>query len=139
MDDAELIRLKGIITVHEKRLDEIEKRINTDNHKESVKPNSLREFVLGKKPKTDTDKIVAVGYHLVCFTSVQALNINDIDRGLREARETPPKNINLAILGNVKKGYMMELKEKKDGMKSWTLTNDGMSYVENGLKKVKDS
>ncbi len=52
-----------------------------------------------------------------------------------EAKEIVPGNINYKVIMNIKKGFIMEAKEKKDDLKAWTLTTTGERFVKNGLKQ----
>ena len=60
-------------------------------------------------------------------------NTKDLAEGFRSAKEPPPTNMNDKVNLNIRKGHMMEAKEKKDKSKAWVLTNSGEKFVEEGL------
>lgn len=76
-----------------------------------------------------------IGYYLEHYKDISPFNAKDLEDGFREARESVPKNINLMVIRNIEKGRMMEAEQKKDDLKSWTLTNTGERAVEEGFKK----
>ena len=126
--------IKKQLENHEKRICSLEaqppkKEISTG------KKLSVKEFIISKKPKTDVDKTLVIGYYLEINDDCSPFNAKDVEGGFRNAKETPPKNINDAINKNIRKGFMMEAKEKKDGKMAWELTNLGEECVESGFEK----
>jgi len=97
----------------------------------------MNEFFLDKKPRTDADKTLVIGYYLEQYRDLTSFNVDDLEEGFREIKEPVPKNVNLAVIHNIKKGYMMEANQKKNDKKAWTLTNSGVRFVEDGLKREK--
>jgi len=114
---------------HERRISALEstpaKKIQAEGKRLSVK-----EFLLTKKPGDDVQRTLVIGYYLEHFESMDSFNIRDLADGFRAAKEPPPININDKVNLNIRKGYMMEAKEKKDKSKAWVLTNSGEKFVE---------
>ena len=135
MNDYEVAKILETLKEHTDRLNKIEKILGANRQDTIDNQDSIRTFLIEKGPKSDVDKVLVVGYYLDRVEQRPGFNVEDIENGIREAKEIAPRNTNLALIGNVKRGLMMENKEKKDGMKTWTLTNDGVGFVENGLKK----
>jgi hypothetical protein len=100
-----------------------------------VKEISIKEFILSKKPKDDVQKTLAIGYFLEQHQHYTSFNVKDIESGFRASKEKVPLNIPDKIQMNLKKGQMMEAKEKKDNIKAYVLTNSGDRYVENNFQK----
>lgn len=121
----------------EHRVSELERNESTNVQPKpgSAKPISIKEFILEKKPKNDTQKTLTIGYFLEQYDSVSTFNIDDVAMGFDKAKEAAPKNINLCLFYNVKKGHMMEGSQKKDNKKSWQLTNTGIKFLEGGFAK----
>lgn len=119
-----------------KRLDDFEMRLKRIEDRFVAEPAriakalSIREFLIEKQPKSDVEKTFIIGYYLETLRNLGSFNTRDLGDGFREAKENIPANINLAVIGNVQKGYFMEAKEKKESLKAWTLTNSGISYFE---------
>jgi nitrogen regulatory protein PII-like uncharacterized protein len=132
MSPSELEEIRKILAQHEKRISNLE-RLFISKPKKIKKELSFKEFILQKQPKNNVEKVLVVGYYLEHYRGISPFNIKDLEAGFREAKEVAPKNINLAVLQNVSKGTMMEAKEKKDNLKTWTLTIKGESAVENKL------
>ncbi len=128
--------IKKILDDHEKRIQKLEKLLES-KPVQTKKQISIKEFILTKKPKNDVEKTLVIGYYLENFRGMSSFNAKDLEDGFREAKEKPPKNINDMVNKNIKKGFMMETKERKDKLKAWTLTSTGERFVENGLKKEK--
>ena len=117
---------------HESRISALEstpaKKMQAEGKKLSVK-----EFLLTKKPTDDVQRTLAIGYYLEYFESMDRFNVRDLADGFRSAKEPLPTNINDKVNLNIRKGHMMEAKEKKDKSKAWVLTNSGEKFVEEGL------
>jgi len=127
--------IKKILDDHENRIKALENKILGKEMQKREKPISLKEFMLSIKPTSDVQKTLIIGYFLEKYEGFQCFNASDIENGFSNAKEPVPNNINLCVIKNIKKGYMMEFKEKKDNMKSWVLTNSGERAVENGFQK----
>jgi hypothetical protein len=123
-----------------KKLAELESRLSTlegrtDKRTAEDKKLSVKEFLLTKKPTDNVQRTLAIGYYLEHFESMDRFNVRDLTDGFRSAKEPPPININDKVNMNIRKGYMMETKEKKDKSKAWVLTNSGEEFVEKGLSE----
>jgi len=128
-------KIKKIFEDHEKRIRVLEDLFGDKEVQKSRKKMSIKEFILSKKPESDIQKTLVIGYYLENYEDLPSLNSTDLEDGFRSAKEKVPNNINLCVIRNISKGYMMEAKEKKDNLKSWNLTNSGERFVENGFKK----
>ena len=130
--------LASVVSRLTKRLDEYEARLRKVEGyfaPESAKPakaTSVREFLIIKQPKSDVEKTLIIGYFLERMRGLSSFNAKDLNEGFREAKENVPANINLAVIGNIQKGYFMDAGEKKEGLKAWTLTNHGLNVFEEG-------
>lgn len=129
-----LNEIKKILGQHEIRISELENRRKSTNEIE-MKELSIKEFFLQKKPKSDPEKTLLVGYFLEHYRGASAFNSRDLTEAFREAKEKFPSNISRTINDLIKRGYVMETKDKKEGLKSWTLTSSGERFVENELGK----
>jgi hypothetical protein len=127
--------IKTILENHEKRISELEKFLPKDQTILSNKRLSIKEFVLSKNPKNDTDKTLIICYFLEKNKCIIPFNIRDIESGYRNAKEPLPKNLGDKVQMNIKKGFLMLAKNKKDDLLAWELTSSGEKYVENGFKK----
>lgn len=117
---------------HERRISALEG--STQKIKNKGKELSIKEFILAKNPADDVQKTLVIGYYLEHFGGASAFNARDLTEGFRSAREPVPGNINDKVNLNITKGYMMPVKEKKDKLKAWILTNSGERFVEEDLK-----
>jgi hypothetical protein len=99
------------------------------------KPKTLAEFFREKKPATDLDKTLLVAYFLEKFEHQEAVNVDDLAQAYLSAKEKIPSNINDAVNKNVRKGTMMEIREKKNGKKAWLVSRTGEELVELGFGK----
>jgi hypothetical protein len=113
---------------HERRITSLEKLFA--GKPEVIKKISVNEFLLEKNPEDELQKVLAIAYYLEKYEGYQVYNVKDIDNQYRSAKEKPPLNLSDKLQKNVKKGYLMEAKEKKDGLKAYTLTNKGLKFVE---------
>ena len=118
---------------HEKRISKLEKLLRS-KPQDVKKEISIKELILSKKPKSDVQKTLLIGYYLEKYRGVSFFNAKDLEEGFKESKEKVPSNINNKVYGNVKKGHMMELKKKKGELKTWNLTITGERFVENDFK-----
>ena len=125
---------KRILEDYEKRICVLEKIFKTSPEKIN-KGVSIKEFIISKNPKGDVQKALVIGYYLEKNKGMSSFNVANLEEGFRESKEQVPNNLNLIAIQNIKKGHFMESKEKKDNIKSWSLTSTGEKFVENDLKK----
>lgn len=122
-----------------KKLEDLDKRVSalegtpTSKMQTEGKRLSVKEFLLTKKPTNDVQRTLTIGYYLEHFESMDRFNIRDLSDGFRSAKEPPPANMNDKVNMNIRKGHMMEAKERKDKSKAWILTNSGEKLVEEGM------
>ena len=132
MNDIDTGKIIEKLEELEKRLDKLErvpgKQVNEG------KVLSLKEFMLNKKPSDDLQKTLVIGYYLEHYSGEKSFNVRDLVEGFRSARESVPGNVNNKVDINIRKGHMMDAKEKKDKLKAWVLTNSGEKFVGNELK-----
>lgn len=132
--EKEINQIKNKLDNYEKRISALE-RLSAIKSGGTKKKISVKEFILAKKPKNDNQKTLAIGYYLENCENLSSLNRKDLEEGFRSAKEGVPANINDRVNQNIKKGYMMKTKEKKNNLQAWTLTNSGTRYVENDFKE----
>jgi hypothetical protein len=99
------------------------------------KKTSAKEFLMTKNVKSDTQKVVALGYFLEHTEGMESFNVNDLEEVFRSAKEKVPGNMNDAVNKNISRGFLMEAAVKKDAKKSWCLTSTGENYIETKLGK----
>lgn len=125
------------IKVINERLKELEKRVTElegTSSKISGTPKNLsaREFLKSSKINGDVQKTLAICYYLETYEELNFFNVNDIKEGFLKAREPVPDKLSDKIYQNVRKGYLMDHKEKKeDNLKTYVLTGSGIDYFEN--------
>lgn len=140
--------MKDIKSLSEKMLD-LETRIialetlsgkkNADTYDNSFpsKKLSVKEFILLKKPSGDVQKTLTIAYYLEKNEDMRSFNIEDLAHYFQLAKEPTPENLNDKINMNIKKGHVMENKEKKENKKAWIITNTGEQFVNNNFKEVR--
>lgn len=122
------------LDVLDQRVNALEKIFETDSKVTPRKKKSISEFFIESAPADDIQRTLVIAYYIEVMLGFDSFSSKDLTKGFKDAREISPKNINLTIYQNVKKGNFMEV-EKKEGVKAYVLTNSGINLVENGLKK----
>jgi hypothetical protein len=97
------------------------------------KKQSAKEFLMSKVVKSETQKVLALGYFLERMEAKPSFNVPDLETAFRAAKERLPKNMNDAVNKNIARGFLMEAEEKKDSKKAWYLTSTGERHVENEM------
>lgn len=133
--EKEISKLKNEIADLSKRVASIEKLITGPTQAQIKKATSIKEFILDKKPKDESQKILVIAYFLEKYDGLtSSFNVRDLVSGFERAKEKMPANINdrvNKIIANT--GYLMEAKEKKDNLKAWLLTNSGERFIDENL------
>jgi hypothetical protein len=134
MENRDIEKIKKTLEEHEARIAKLENLI-VSKPSAIEKKLSIKEFILSKNPKSDVEKTLAIGYYLEKYEGLASFNAKDLEKGFYDAKESAPENINLNVIRNIQKEYMMESKEKKDNLKAWNLTNNGEKLVESNFEK----
>ncbi|MCI0450448.1 MAG: hypothetical protein L0Y79_11825 [Chlorobi bacterium] len=129
--------IKQQIEDHETRLSKLEKLLSGNTTPEKInKKISLREFLNSVNANKEIQKALSICYYLEKYQELESFNLRDLEIGYREAKEPIPQgNLPYKLFMLVKKGWIMEAKDKKDGMKAYVSTNSAALLVENGFKK----
>jgi hypothetical protein len=125
--------IKEKLSEFERRIIKLEDRFKL-NPTVAAKEISIKEFMLQKAPGGDVQKTLLIGYYLEKHRNFPAFSVKDLGQGFRDTKEPIPSNINDKVNKNIKQGYMMEVREKKDGMRAWVLTNSGERIIESNFK-----
>jgi len=133
-------KLEDRVSILEQKLSKLEAMFSEDTHNNQKsnthgKKLTIKEFVLGKNLKGDVQKTLTVAYYIEKYEKMISVNVDDLAKYFRLAKEPLPSNLNDKINMNIRKGHMTEAEEKKDGKKAWYLTSTGENYVEQELKK----
>jgi len=75
------------------------------------------------------DKTLVFAVYNESQTGKDTFGTEDVMSLWRQAKETPPANINDLINKNVKKGFVAEEKVEKGQKKSWYVTSSGAEAV----------
>lgn len=124
----------------EKRISALEILVGGEKSNTGASPAkklSVKEFILLKKPSGDVQKSLAIAYYLEKNEDMRSFNVEDLAHYFQLAKEPTPENLNDKINMNIKKGHVMEAKEKKENKKAWVITNTGEQFVDNNFKETK--
>lgn len=131
------------VSALEQKLSNLESRLSVDIPQNSQETNitgkklSVNEFVLGKKPKGDVQKTLVISHYLEKNENMSSVNVDDIAKYFRLAKEPVPGNLNDKINMNIRKGHMAEAEGKKDNKKAWIVTNTGEQFIKNDFKDLR--
>lgn len=130
-----------------KRIEELENRVTKleqlfGNSGSSIQSSaskrsqvSVVEFLRDKNPSTAMDKVLVFAVFHENQSGKDIFNTEDILSLWRQAKETPPANINDLINKNIKKGFIAEEKVEKGQKKSWYVTSSGIEVVNKSFQK----
>jgi len=80
-------KIKKIFEDHEKRIRVLEDLFGDKEVQKSRKKMSIKEFILSKKPESDIQKTLVIGYYLENYEDLPSLNSTDLEDGFRSAKE----------------------------------------------------
>jgi len=95
---------------------------------------SIGEFLRKVSSKAHTDISLAMAYYFLKHRNIESFTVSDLDALYSEARH-PKTNLNLAVIGNIKKGFMIDTGEKRESMKLFAISRLGEDHVETTLLK----
>ena len=134
----DLKQVEELLNIHEERIKKIETLIASNNSTFHVpKEKSIKEFILEKNPKGTYQLGTVIAYYIENYVKISTFTIEDLEQGFKDAKEPLPQNMSDLMYKNTKKGFFMESKELKNGLKSYLLTNTGEKLVENNFTKIK--
>jgi hypothetical protein len=102
--------------------------------RERTEGESIGEFLRKVSSRAHTDITLAMAYYLLRYRKVESFTVNDLDALYSEARR-PKTNLNLAVNGNIKKGFMIDKGEKREALKLFAISRMGEDHVESDLLK----
>ena len=91
---------------------------------------SLAGFLREKKFVTGVEIVMGVAYYIEHIDHMGVFTSKDIETALDDARQEKPSNISQMIVQNIKKGYLREVKEKKDGLIAYCVFEKGKNWCE---------
>ena len=107
----------------------------------SSKSVSAGEFIRQFGFKKHTDLVLAFGYYLEQHSDVKEFTAADINNCYYEAK-MEPSNTSQAIILNIRRSCIMEARAKgkgtSKGVKKYTLTATGESYISKSATKATD-
>ena len=107
--------------------------------KSTLQYESLAEFMRDKKFSNGVEIVMGVAYYIEHFESMDSFASKAIEAALDNARQTKPSNISQMLVQNIKKGYLRELKEKKDGLKAYCVLEKGKNWCEEYTPHVSEN
>jgi hypothetical protein len=127
--------IERMIREHEGRIKKLEEIFN-DKEKITVpqKDVSINEFINKKAASDDLRRTATFAYFLDKHEAKKNFNYDDIIDCFKRAREKLPQNVSDKINKCIKKCWISESNEKKDGKKSYYITNTGITAVETDFK-----
>ncbi|MDE6952438.1 MAG: hypothetical protein K2P09_01335 [Erysipelotrichales bacterium] len=112
-------------------LQDSSKLLVVDSVSDSIKYDSIASFLNSKKFSTDVECVMGVAYFIEIVEKKGAFTSKDIELKLAEARRAKPSNTSQFLNLNIKKGFLKECSEKKEGLKTYSILNDGILWCEN--------
>jgi hypothetical protein len=88
----------------------------------------INEFLAKVAPSTHPERVTAIAYHTYRSEGA-SITTKDIADAYTKARARKPQNIPEVIGTCVQRGYLIEA-EKKNGLKSWTITPTGEAFID---------
>ena len=105
--------------------------------KSDIDSDSIQALLKDYKPRSFYDKILTCVYYLYT-KGKRVFNQNDLREAFIEALFPLPQNV-VDLLNKLRdKGFVAEHMEKKDGLKSWYITQEGLGYVQKGFSEESD-
>ena len=98
-------------------------------------PARISEFLAQLDISTYINGIVAILYYQYHMGN-ESTTIVELEEAYSSARTKPPRNFSDSLAQCIRKGYVVEVKDKKGGKKAWQITASGENFVELELQKA---
>lgn len=95
-------------------------------------PGTVSEFLAAAAPRNHVETAVLVAYFMWRSGDGAGMTIEELVGSYAQARLKRPKNPSDVLAQAIRKGYLLEAPQKKDGKKAWLITQTGEAYVEGG-------
>lgn len=92
-------------------------------------PTQLSEFLAGKNITTHVGRIAAILYYQY-HKGIELTTVAELEEAYSTARVRPPRNFSDLLSNCIRRGYVVQAKDKKDGKKAWQITPTGEKFVE---------
>jgi hypothetical protein len=92
----------------------------------------ISEFLAQRKIESENDRVATILYYHLHNGRGSSTNA-EILEAYATARFRRPTNLSDVIARCIRKGHVIEAREKKDGQKAWQITVTGEKYVEEQL------
>lgn len=100
-------------------------------HVNQQKYESLGSMLKEKSFSSDVERVLGAAYFITQPENTANFTAKEIEAAFREARANKLSNVNASINRNISKGLLCEADEKKDGLKSFYITQDGIDWFLN--------
>jgi len=121
--------LNGLVNL----MDILHQKITTFSITSSKREKTLFDLIKTIDSSKYSNVVMAIAFYL--YTErLEPFNVNDVKAMYDVARLTLPKNLNDIINKCAKRGLLIECKEKKNGLKAWKISKDGIEFVESLLR-----
>lgn len=91
---------------------------------------SVNEFIASVSIRSHTDRIIAILYYNLRHRANDRMTREELLDTYARLRERRPANISDLIAKNIRKGYVIDSPEDKDGRHAWQITPAGERYIE---------
>lgn len=91
----------------------------------------IAEFLAAVRADSHPNRVVAVAYYHHKRQPNRGVTTRDLQEAYQRARAKRPQNFPDVIASCVRRGYLIE-GAKRDGMKTWVITQSGERHVEQG-------
>jgi hypothetical protein len=95
-----------------------------------IQYESIASFLNSKSFGNDVDLVMGVSYYLDCIEKNSSFTAKEVENKLSEARRGRPSNTSHCINLNIKKGFIGESSDKKDGKKAYRVLSEGIKWCE---------
>ncbi len=96
-------------------------------------PSQVSEFLAQTNIRTHVDRVVAILYYYR-RRGEESMTITEFEEAYSSIRVKPPRNFSDLLAQCIRKGYVVEAENKKDGKKAWQITDTiGERYVREEL------
>lgn len=102
--------------------------------KQKALPMQISEFLAGKNIRTHPHRIVAILYYNY-HKGNEPTTIAELEEAYSNTRVRPPRNFSDFLANCIRRGYVVEAKDKKDGKKAWQITPTGEKFIEEEISR----
>jgi len=98
-------------------------------------PGTVSEFLALTEPRSQPETAVCVAYYMWHSGDPGGMTLEELLTAYTQRRAKKPRNASDVLAKAARRGHIIEASERKNGKKTWVITQAGEAYVDSLLQQ----